>query len=64
MPKYDIDVKLTRRDGNAFSIMASVTKAMRKAQIDQAEIDAYVSRATAGSYSELLAVTMETVNVK
>jgi hypothetical protein len=64
MPKYDIDVKIVGHNGNAFSIIGAVTTAMRKAKIDKPEIDAYVKRAMAGSYEDLLVATMETVNVK
>ena len=41
MSKHDtITVKLTGRDENAFSIIASVTKAMRKHGCSKADIDA------------------------
>jgi len=65
MSKHDtITVKLTGRDGNAFSIIASVTKAMRKHGCSKADIDAYTKAAMSGDYDNLLRVTMDTVNVE
>jgi hypothetical protein len=64
MPKFDhITVKLTGRDGNAFTVMGIVTNAMKQADVDQADIDEYFKRATSGDYDNLLRVTQETVNV-
>ena len=62
--KFDIEVQLTGRDGNAFSIIAAVCKAMRKAGCDKADIDAYTAAATSGDYDNLLRVTAQTVNVQ
>jgi hypothetical protein len=64
MAKYDIDVKIIGEDGNAFSIMAKVEKALRGAGASRDEINQYVSEATAGDYNQLLSTTMEWVNVK
>lgn len=64
MPKHDITVKLTGRDGNAFAILGAVIAALRRAKVSKAEIDAYTEAATAGDYDHLLRVTMETVNVE
>jgi hypothetical protein len=64
MAKYNIDVQLTGQDGNAFFIMASVQRALRRAGASQNEIGEYVSQATAGDYNQLLSATMEWVNVK
>jgi hypothetical protein len=63
MPKYDIEVKLIGNDGNAFSIMGAVTKAMRRAGVSKEEQDEYVKQATAGDYNQLLVTTMEWVEV-
>jgi hypothetical protein len=63
MPKYDIEVELIGNDGNAFSIMGAVTKAMRRAGVSQEERDEYFRQATAGDYDQLLATTMEWVEV-
>ncbi len=63
MPKYDIEVKLIGNDGNAFSIMGAVTKAMRRAGVSREEQDEYFKQATAGDYNQLLLTTMEWVEV-
>lgn len=64
MAKYDITVRLTGKDGNAFAIMGEVRKALRTAKVPQEEIDAYQKAAMNGDYDNLLRVTMETVNVR
>jgi hypothetical protein len=63
MAKYDIQVSLIGNDGNAFSIMGAVTKAMRRAGVSREEQDKYFQEATAGDYHQLLATTMEWVEV-
>ena len=57
-------VKLVGEDGNAFSIMGRVKKALRRAGADKEYIDKYLSEATAGDYDHLLVVSMEYVNVE
>ena len=63
MAKYDITVELTGIDGNAFSIMGAVTKAMRRAGVSREEQDQYFKEARSGDYNQLLATTMEWVEV-
>ena len=63
MAKYNITVELTGIDGNAFSIMGAVTKAMRRAGVSSEEQDQYFKEATAGDYNQLLVTTMKWVNV-
>ena len=63
MAKYDIKVELVGHDGNAFSIMGAVTKALQRAGISREEQDEYFREATAGDYNHLLATTMEWVEV-
>jgi hypothetical protein len=63
MAKYDIEVELIGNDGNAFSIMGAVTEAMRRAGVSREEQDEYFKQATAGDYDQLLATTMEWVEV-
>ena len=63
-PKYpEIEVKLVGENGNAFVIMAIVQKAMRKAGLSKAEIDAYHAEAMSGDYDHLLLTTMRYVVV-
>ena len=57
-------VKLVGEDGNAFSIVAHVKQALRRAGADKEYIDKYLSEATAGDYDHLLVVCMEYVNVE
>ena len=57
-------VILIEEDGNAFAIMGSVKKALRRAGADQEYIDRYLSEATSGDYDHLLVVSMEYVNVE
>lgn len=62
--KYpEIEVELVGQDGNAFAIMASVSKAMRRAQVPQAEIDEYLKESTSGDYDNLLRTAMRWVSV-
>lgn len=63
MAKYNIAVELTGIDGNAFSIMGAVTKAMQRAGVSSEEQDQYFKEATAGDYNQLLATTMKWVDV-
>ena len=57
-------VKLTGRDGNAFSIMGRVKKALMRSGADKEYIDQYLSEATSGDYDHLLFVSMEYVDVE
>ena len=57
-------VKLIGHDGNAFSIMGRVKKALMQAGADKDYIDKYLKESTVGDYSYLLAVSMEYVNVE
>ena len=53
-------VKLVGEDGNAFSIMGRVSRALRRAGMPE-KAEEYLARATAGDYDHLLAVTLEYV---
>ena len=57
-------VKLVGKDGNPFSIMGRVKKALMQAGADKEYVDKYLQEATVGDYSYLLAVSMEYVNVE
>ena len=57
-------VKLVGEDGNAFSIMGRVKKALRRAGADKEYVDKYLKEATSVDYDHLLAVSMEYVNVE
>ena len=57
-------VELIGQDGNAFSIMARVKKALMQAGADKEYVDKYLKDATSGNYDHLLVVSMEYVNVE
>ena len=61
-PKFsDVSVALVGEDGNAFSIIGRVARAIRRKH-GNAEAEAYIAEATAGDYDHVLRVTMETVD--
>ncbi len=53
-------VKLVGEDGNAFSILGRVRRALRRAGMPE-KAEEYLARATTGDYHHLLAVTLEYV---
>lgn len=63
MPKYDIEVKLSGEDGNAFAIMSRVQKALRSVGATKEEIDTYLSESMSGDYDNLLRTAMKYVEV-
>lgn len=56
-------VKLSGTDGNAFAIMAAVTKALRKAGATDQHINAYKQESMSGDYDNLLRVAMKYADV-
>ena len=60
----EVTVQLVGGDGNAFAILGAVSKAMRKAGVNQEERDLFMSEATAGDYDHLLQTCMKWVNVE
>jgi hypothetical protein len=65
MSKYQtVTVKLTGNDGNAFSIMAAVSKAIRKAGATAEEVEQYMNESMSGDYNNLLRTAMKWVNVE
>jgi hypothetical protein len=64
MPKFpEIEVQLVGQDGNAFNILGLVQRAMRRAGVEQSEIDAFIAEATADDYDHLLRTVVATVSV-
>jgi len=57
-------VKLVGEDGNAYSIIGRVRKALRKAGATKEHINKYMEEAMSGDYDHLLQVTMEYVEVE
>ena len=61
--KTSIKVKLVGKDGNAFSILARVRQALRRA--GRADlVEPFTKEATSGNYYHLLATVMEYVEVE
>jgi hypothetical protein len=63
-PQTKPTVKLVGHDGNAFSIMGRVRKALMLAGADKEYADKYLKEATVGDYNQLLVVSMKYVNVE
>lgn len=62
--KYpNVKVQLVGGDGNAFAVMGAVTKAMRRAGLPPAEIEAFRTEAMSGDYDHLLGTAMKWVDV-
>lgn len=59
---HEITVKLSGDDGNAFSIMAKVIKALKKGGHGD-RCDEFLNEAMAGDYNDLLVTCMKWVNV-
>jgi hypothetical protein len=62
-PKFDIEVQLTGRDGNAFSIMGAVADALRRAGATREQIREYQDESTSGDYNHLLHTATQWVHV-
>lgn len=61
-PKYPhIHVRLVGEDGNAFSILARVRRALSHGGVSHAEVDKFVKDATRGNYDHLLCTVMDWV---
>lgn len=56
-------VKLVGTDGNAFSILARVRSALRKAGYLEEYVDKFTEEARSGDYNHLLQVCCEYVDV-
>ena len=58
-----VKVRLVGEDGNAFAIMARVTRAMKKAGLSQEVCDEYMAEAMSGDYDNLLYITTRWVEM-
>lgn len=56
-----VHVKMVGEDGNAFSILGRVSKAMKRAGL-RAEAEEFLTEATSGDYDHLLQTCMIWVN--
>lgn len=59
-----VTVQLTGRDGNAFAILGTVRKALRRAGIPADEIAEFTAEATNGDYNHLLRTVLAWVDVE
>lgn len=57
------DFSLVGVNGNAFSIMAYVVKAMRECHCTKDEISSYQSKAMSSDYNALVATSMDQLEV-
>lgn len=64
MPKFDVKVKLVGTDGNAFALMGTVSRALRKAGASAEDVKAFTTEAMSGDYSHLLRTCTEWVDVR
>jgi hypothetical protein len=62
--KYpDVEVELIGRDGNAFSIIGAVQKALRRAGVSQDEVAEFVTESMSGDYNNVIRTAMRWVSV-
>jgi len=62
--KYpEIEVQLSGTDGNAFAIIGTVTRALRRAGVSADEVSAFTDDATSGDYDHVLQTAMRWVDV-
>jgi hypothetical protein len=63
-PKYpNVRVKLSGRDGNAWSVIARVGEALKRAKVPPDEISRYTDESVSGDYDHLLKTAMRWVDV-
>ena len=63
-PRYPhINVKLVGEDGNAFFVIGSVRKALRRGGVDEKEVEAFTEEAMSGDYDNVLSTAMRWVEV-
>jgi hypothetical protein len=64
-PRYpNVTVTLIGEDGNAFSILGKVQKALRKADVPDEQVREFFDEATSGDYDHLLQTAMAWVDVE
>lgn len=62
--KYpEVIVKLLGGDGNAFSVLGKVRRALRDGGVANTEIEEFSKEATSGDYDHLLRTVMQWVTV-
>ena len=61
--KFNIEVELTGVNGNAFSILGTVARALKKGGATSDEIEEFRTEAMSGDYDHLLQTCMKWVDV-
>lgn len=61
--KYDIEVELVGHDGNAMSIIAEVSSALKRNDVPIEEVREFQNEAMSGDYNHLLRTAMSWVKV-
>lgn len=64
MPKFDVTMQLSGNDGNAGTIMGSVSRGLKQAGATTQEVDQFRNEAMSGDYDNLLKTAMKWVNVE
>jgi hypothetical protein len=64
MAKFDVTVKLTGIDSNAFAIMGAVKKALKQAGATAEEQEQFLTEAMSGDYDNLLRTACQWVDVR
>lgn len=65
MPKYpNIKAKLIGQDGNAFAIIGTVQRELRRGGVSADEINKFVTEATSGDYDNVIQTALRWVSVK
>ena len=62
-PEIKPEVQLSGEDGNAFAIIGTVMKALKRAGADQEYVDKYKKEAMSGDYDNVLTTSMDYVDV-
>jgi hypothetical protein len=62
-PKFDIEVPLSGRDGNVFSIMGNMKRELRRAGATKEQISEFLAEAMDGSYEDLIRTCAKWVNI-
>ncbi len=63
MAIYDVQVRLSGTDGNAFAIMGKVSGALKRAGASKEDVEAYMSESMSGDYDNLLRTACKWVEV-
>lgn len=62
--KYpEIEVQLTGTDGNAFAVIGTVSRALKRAGVPAAEVSEFADEAMSGDYDNVLRTCMSWVVV-